>query len=47
MSPWLYFAMSSLYVPIGVEPVARPRTESGFKVIWAAMIFAAFLLISS
>ena len=39
--------MSFLYIPTGVEPVARPRILSGFNVSCAAKMFAAFADISS
>ena len=32
---------------IGVEPVARPSTQSGLRITWAEMILAALRLISS
>ena len=36
-----------LYRPMGVDPVASPRTQFGFIITCADTIFAAFLLISA
>lgn len=41
------FFTNSSYVPIGDDPVASPNMQSGFNVTTDAMMFAAFLLISS
>ena len=46
-SPASYFFTNSSYVPIGDDPVASPNMQSGFNVTTDAMMFAAFLLISS
>ena len=32
---------------MGVEPVARPSTQSGFKITWAEMMLATLRLMSS
>ena len=37
--PLWFHAASCLYVPMGVEPVARPRTQSGRRITSAEIMF--------
>ena len=46
-SPLRNHSTSCLYRPMGVDPVASPRTQFGFIITCADTIFAAFLLISA
>ena len=45
MSPDLYIRTRVAYIPIGVSPVGKPRTESGLLNTWRATIRAASRLI--